>query len=156
MTKKRSLNEILSRNDYRNLTPALIERAQDVAVRIRRKMVELDLDDKELEVEYAKKNGVKVNVRVRIESVKSNGCGSYEFLAIRKRYDYCEEWLSLEDIRKGFYYAGDYNAWVEGASCIDALCFLNAAQDIVMQLGEIEDLRIEEIKTVLTKSDIDL
>lgn len=146
MTQRKTLDEILNRSDYSNLTPALKKRCEEIAKSIRIKMTELDIEDEELTQDFVK-NDKKCRVYIRICVRNSRGNGSYEYLAINAE----NGWYSLEDIRHSFYYANDYSAWIQGATCNDAIKFLNVAREFILQLDEIESIKTNEIKQVLDK-----
>lgn len=141
---KKTLDDILARNDYNRLTSQLKERVEDIAKRIREKMTELDIqNDNDF---YEGEIGLD-DVVVAIKSVKSNSLGTYEFLAIRReeenRGNY--KWYSLEDIGKEFYYTGDFTALVKGATNKEALKFLNKAGELIKGLGQVEQSKAKKI-----------
>lgn len=141
---KRTLDEILSRNDYARLTATLKSRVEEIAKRIREKIEDLDIaNDDDF---YHGEIGID-GVAVRVESIKSRA-GKYEYLAI-KREGECygdASWYSLEDVGKEYYYAGDFTAKVMGASNKEALAFLNVAKKLIEGLGELEQKRVESEK----------
>lgn len=141
---KKTLDEILSRNDYARLTATLKSRVEEIAKRIREKMEDLDIaNDDDF---YHGEIGID-DVAVRVESIKSRA-GGYEFLAIKREGECYGEasWYSLEDIGKEYYYAGDFTAKVVGASNKEALAFLNVAKKLIEGLGELEQKRVESEK----------
>ena len=141
---KKTLDEILNRNDYVRLTATLKTRVEEIAKRIREKMEELDiLNDDNFE------NGeIGVDdVVVRVVSIKKQTFGEYEYLAIKREGE--SSWYSLEDIGKEYYYAGDFSAKVVGASNKEALAFLNVAKKLIEGLGNIEDERVNNLQTAL-------
>ena len=142
---KKTLDEILSRNDYARLSASLKTRVEELAKRIREKMKELDIENDNNF--YAGEIGID-DVAVRVESIKSRS-GEYEFLAIKREGECYGEasWYSLEDIGKEYYYAGDFTAKVVGASNKEALSFLNVAKKLIEGLGELEHNRVESVKT---------
>lgn len=149
---KKSFEEMLSRNDYKRLTDRLKQRAEYIAKLIHKKMEELDISEDE---NYHNGEIEVNNVVVRICSKRSNGMGSYEYLAILRGGDDCYDdvWASLEDIGHSFYWCGDYYAWVEGANNKEALAFLNVAGRIIESLDKTEDKQVEDIYAVLNKTD---
>lgn len=141
---KKTLDEILSRNDYARLTATLKSRVEEIAKRIREKMEDLDIaNDDDF---YHGEIGID-GVAVRVESIKSRA-GEYEFLAIKREGECYGEasWYSLEDIGKEYYYAGDFTAKVVGASNKEALAFLNVAKKLIEGLGELEQKRVQSEK----------
>ena len=147
----KTLDEILKRNDYCRLTENLKERVEEIAGRIRKKMTELDIDNDD--AFWNGEIGVDT-VTVRIVDKKSSA-GTYSYLAIKRSVD--EEYngtpiygyFSLEDIDKDFYYSGDFNARVQGASNSEALAFLNVAKKFIQGLGEVEQEKVTAIKNAL-------
>ena len=138
--KNNSLEEILARKDYIRMTEQLKEKVEYIAHRICDKMFDLDIEES-LSVD---------GVTIRPTSVCSN-VGGYLFLAILNN-DYVMG-HSLEDIGKGYYYGGDFTAWVQGASNKEALSFLHAAKDIILKLGEIEQKQAEDIRQAIDEND---
>ena len=143
---KKTLDEILSRNDYARLTATLRQRVEEIAKRIREKMEDLDIvnddnfDNGEIGVD---------GVVVRVVSIKRQTFGEYEYLAIKREGECYGEasWYSLEDIGKEYYYAGDFSAKVVGASNKEALAFLNVAKKLIEGLGNIEEKRVNSVQT---------
>ena len=141
---KKTLDEILNRNDYVRLTATLKTRVEEIAKRIREKMEELDIlnddrfDNGEIGVD---------GVVVRVVSIKKQTFGEYEYLAIKREGE--SSWYSLEDIGKEYYYAGDFSAKVVGASNKEALAFLNVAKKLIEGLGNIEDELVNNLQTAL-------
>lgn len=142
----KTLDEILNRNDYVRLSESLKEQTKEIAKRIRTKMVELDINNDSFDNGEIGADGVTVCVKSR----KSNA-GSYEFLAIKRKGDYYgeAEWYSLEDVGKDYYFAGDFNAEIVGASNKEALAFLNVAKKLIEGLGEVEDKLMNSVQTAL-------
>ena len=145
---KKTLEEILNRNDYARLTATLKTRVEEIAKRIREKMEDLDIanddnfDSGEIGVD---------GVVVRVVSIKRQTFGEYEYLAIKREGECYGEssWYSLEDIGKEYYYTGDFTAKVVGASNKEALAFLNVAKKLIEGLGIIEDKRVNSVQTAL-------
>lgn len=154
----KTIDEILNRNDYQRMTVQLKERVQEIAHKMRLKLVELDLEDEEVGVALKGTNGCDADyVAVRYASVSSNSCGSYYYLGIDvsdnedKRHG-CTCLHSLEDINKDYYYAQDFTAHVRGASNKEALRFLNAAPQLFELLAEIEEIQVQVVKDALDKT----
>ena len=145
---KKSLDEILSRNDYARLTATLKTRVEEIAKRIREKMEVLDIADDD---NFASGEIGVDGVVVRVVSIKRQTSGEYEYLAIKREGECYGEfsWYSLEDIGKEYYYTGDFSAKVVGASNKEALAFLNVAKKLIEGLGNIEDKRVNSVQTAL-------
>lgn len=141
-------NQILTRDDYKRMTENLKSVAEEIAAEIRKKMNQLDIasdndfDNGEIGVG---------DVTVRVMSVSSNCGATRDFLSIKRDgndYGY-EDWRSLEDIGDTYYYTGDFNAQVRGASNKEALAFLNVAAKLIKGLGEVEQKKVDEIQSAL-------
>ena len=134
---KKTLDEILNRNDYVRLTATLKTRAEEIAKRIREKMKDLDISNND--DFYKGEIGID-DVAVRVKSIKSRA-GEYEFLAIKREGECYGEssWYSLEDIGKEYL----------GASNKEALAFLNVAKKLIEGLGNIEDERVNNLQISL-------
>ena len=143
----KSIDEILNRDDYARLTKALKNRTEEIAVKVRRKMNDLDLDEMII-------NGFKLVVKKY-----SADYGQYhsDKLSIER---YCPvdydggyyEYLSLEDINESYYLAGDYKCKIEGASNKQALKFLNSAKKIFEYLDEIETQQVNDVTKALEET----
>lgn len=125
----KTLQEIISRKDYQRLTVQLKERVEELAVIVRNKMGELD----ETEV-----------LDYKISEVHANGY-SYEYLSCRVG----SKNLSLEDINKEYYFTGDFNCKIIGASNKQALEFLNQIEEILEILDEVETKKVSDIQLAL-------
>ena len=134
---KKTLDEILNRNDYVRLTATLKTRAEEIAKRIREKMKDMDISNND--DFYKGEIGID-DVAVRVKSIKSRA-GEYEFLAIKREGECYGEasWYSLEDIGKEYL----------GASNKEALAFLNVAKKLIEGLRNIEDERVNNLQTAL-------
>lgn len=147
-SKNISLDEILARKDYMRMTEQLKDKVEYIAHRICDKMFELDIEES-LSVD---------GVTIKPTSVCSN-MGGYLFLAIldnvgdTSMQEQNIRGHSLEDIGRGYYYGCDLTAWVQGASNKEALTFLHAAKDIILKLGEIEQMQAEDIKQAIDEND---
>lgn len=143
MTNK-SIDEIINRDDYTRLTKALKDRTEEIAVKVKRKMKDLDLDEMII-------NGFKIVVKKY-----SADYGQYhsDKLSIER---YCPvdydggyyEYLSLEDINESYYLAGDYKCKIEGASNKQALKFLNSAKKIFEYLDDTESEQVNDVTKAL-------
>ena len=93
------------------------------------------------------------NIVVRTIKAKSTSGFCREFLGI-KRYE--EEYnhtyyASLEDINSTYYFCGDFNSKIYGATNKEAIAFLNVAAKLIEGLGEIEQKQVNNIQKVLGK-----
>lgn len=146
MTNK-SIDEIINRDDYTRLTKALKDRTEEIAVKVKRKMKDLDLDEMII-------NGFKIVVKKY-----SADYGQYhsDKLSIER---YCPvdydggyyEYLSLEDINESYYLAGDYKCKIEGASNKQALKFLNSAKKIFEYLDDTESEQVNDVTNALEET----
>lgn len=146
MTNK-SIDEILNRDDYARLTKAMKDRTEEIAVKVKHKMNDLDLDEMII-------NGFKIVVKKY-----SADYGQYhsDKLSIER---YCPvdydggyyEYLSLEDINESYYLAGDYKCKIEGASNKQALKFLNAAKKIFEYLDDTESEQVNDVNKALEET----
>lgn len=147
---KIDLNQILARDDYKRMTAALKEKTEEVAKRIRQKMDELDIIDDD---DFDKGEIGVDNIVVRTIKVQSNSGFNREFLGI-KRYEegyHHAYYASLEDINGTYYFCGDFNARIYGATNKEAIAFLNVAAKLIEGLGEIEQKQANNIQKVLGK-----
>lgn len=143
----KSIDEIINRDDYARLTKALKDRTEEIAVKVRRKMNDLDIDT-------IKVDGLTLTVKKH-----SADYGQYhsDKLSIER---YCPvdydggyyEYLSLEDINESYYLAGDFKCKIEGASNKQALKFLNAAKKIFEYLDEIETQQVNDVNKALEET----
>lgn len=146
MTNK-SIDEILKRDDYVRLTKALKDRTEEIAVKVRRKMQDLDLDEMII-------NGIKIVVK---EYSADHGQYHFDNLAIKQ---YCAvdcgggyyDYLSLEDINESYYAYDDLMCKIEGASNKQALKFLNSAKKIFSYLDEIETQQVSDVNKALEET----
>lgn len=143
-----NLNEILARDDYKRMTENLKSITEEIARAIHEKMNELEIEDNT--DFYNGEIGVD-DVVVKVVTVKSNSGFDGSFLGIKR----CEEdahhayYASLEDINSTYYFCGDFNARIYGATNKEALAFLNASKKLILGLGELEQHQVEEIQKVL-------
>lgn len=146
MTNK-SIDEIINRDDYARLTKTMKDRTEEIAVKVRRKMNDLDLDEMII-------NGFKIVVKKY-----SADYGQYhsDKLSIERHcvYNYNEEYneyVSLEDINESYYLAGDYKCWITGASNKEALKFLNSAKKIFEYLDDTESEQVNDVTNALEET----
>ena len=128
---EKTIDEILKRDDYARLTKAMKDRTEEIAVKVRHKMQDLDLDT-------IKVDGLTLTVK---EYSADYGQYHSDKLSIERHCidDYNEEYneyVSLEDINESYYLAGDYKCRITGASNKEALKFLNAAKKIIEYLDD--------------------
>lgn len=154
---KKTVEEILKRNDYVRLTENLVERVEEIAKIVRHKMYYLDIDK------------ITVNgVTVAITTYYNCNFGSTTFLAMPTEYR--EEWngsygrpqineddelvyTSLEDINKDYCIGDDWNCRFIGADNKQARLFLNNAKAILERLDEIETEQVDEINKALKETE---
>ena len=143
-----NLNEILARDDYKRMTENLKSITEEVAMAIHKKMDELEIEDN---TDFDNGEIGVDDVVVRVITVNSNSGFNRSFLGI-KRYEEGDNhayYASLEDINDTYYFCGDFNAKIYGATKKEALAFLNASKKLILGLGELEQHQVEEIQKVL-------
>ena len=143
-----NLNEILARDDYKRITENLKSITEEVARAIHKKMDELEIEDN---TDFDNGEIGVDDVVVRVITVNSNSGFNRSFLGI-KRYEEGDNhayYASLEDINDTYYFCGDFNAKIYGATKKEALAFLNASKKLILGLGELEQHQVEEIQKVL-------
>lgn len=145
-----NVNEILARDDYKRMTENLKSVTKEVAEGIRKKMDELNIINN---TEFDNGEIGFGNVVVRSDSVRSNSGFTREFLAIKRvdEKDGFVTWRSLEDIGDSYYFTGDFNAKIYGASNKEALAFLNVARQLIIGLGKVEQKQADEIQQAIDK-----
>lgn len=143
-----NLNEILARDDYKRMTENLKSITEEVARAIHKKMDELEIEDN---TDFDNGEIGVDDVVVRVITVNSNSGFNRSFLGI-KRYEEGDNhayYASLEDINDTYYFCGDFNTKIYGATKKEALAFLNASKKLILGLGELEQHQVEEIQKVL-------
>lgn len=143
----KSIDEIINRDDYARLTKTLKDRTEEIAVKVRRKMQDLDLDT-------IKVDGLTLAVK---EYSANQGQYHFDNLSIKR---YCAvdygggyyEYLSLEDINETYYAYDDFKCKIEGATAKQALKFLNSAKNIFSYLDEIETQQVNDVTKVLEET----
>ena len=143
-----NLNEILARDDYKRMTENLKSITEEVARAIHKKMDELEIEDN---TDFDNGEIGVDDVVVRVITVNSNSGFNRSFLGI-KRYEEGDNhayYASLEDINDTYYFCGDFNAKIYGATKKEALAFLNASKKLILGLGELEQHQVGEIQKVL-------
>lgn len=144
---EKTIDEILERDDYARLTKALKDRTEEIAVKVRRKMKDLDLDEIYIE-------GLTLIVK---EYSADQGQYYFDNLSIKRHCidDYNEEsdeYVSLEDVNKSYYAYDDFKCKIEGASNKQALKFLNSAKKIFEYLDEIETQQVNDVTKALEET----
>lgn len=144
---EKTIDEILKRDDYARLTKTLKDRTEEIAVKVRRKMNALDLDEIYIE-------GLTLIVK---EYSADHGQYHFDNLSIKRHCidDYNEVsdvYVSLEDINESYYAYNDYYCKIEGANNKDALKFLNAAKKIFEYLDEIETQQVNDVTKALEET----
>ena len=143
-----NLTEILARDDYKRMTENLKSITEEVARAIHKKMDELEIEDN---TDFDNGEIGVDDVVVKVITVNSNSGFNRSFLGI-KRYEEGDNhayYASLEDINDTYYFCGDFNAKIYGATKKEALAFLNASKKLILGLGELEQHQVEEIQKVL-------
>lgn len=143
-----NLNEILARDDYKRMTENLKSITEEVARAIHKKMDELEIEDN---TDFDNGEIGVDDVVVKVITVNSNSGFNRSFLGI-KRYEEGDNhayYANLEDINDTYYFCGDFNAKIYGATKKEALAFLNASKKLILGLGELEQHQVEEIQKVL-------
>ena len=144
---EKTIDEILKRDDYARLTKAMKDRTEEIAVKVRHKMQDLDLDT-------IKVDGLTLTVK---EYSADYGQYHSDKLSIERHCsdDYNEEYneyVSLEDINESYYLAGDYKCRITGASNKEALKFLNAAKKIIEYLDDTESEQVNDVNKALEET----
>lgn len=142
---KKTIDEILERNDYIRLTKQLRERVEDIAGRIRNKMNELDIDN---DNDFCNGEIGCGDIVLRAAEYYYNG-GGYETLTIKAHDEYGVCWHTLEDVgrTRG---EDDYGNRIDGrATNSECLAFLNVARDLIDGMDEIEDEKSIEVQKAL-------
>ena len=155
---------------YEELIKKLAERSAEVARLIKKKMIELDIqndsefEDGKFEFFY----GLIDYFIIRVEKVEVYG-KPIEYLAILfKEHDdngkTVEFWKSLEHLNRTLCWDGEPDVEIDGASNKEAIVFLNHANEIYDYLSKLKERRekenarkkkreISEIKKVIKKTD---
>ena len=144
---EKTIDEILKRDDYARLTKTLKDRTEEIAVKVRRKMNALDLDEIYIE-------GLTLIVK---EYSADHGQYHFDNLSIKRHCidDYNEVsdvYVSLEDINESYNAYNDYYCKIEGANNKEALKFLNAAKKIFEYLDEIETQQVNDVTKALEET----
>lgn len=135
----KTLDEIINRQDYVRMNNALIDRAQELAEIIRKKMEELEQEEL-----YEPQSDVAVRVVTR----KSN-VGDYTFLGLVKSDGYGDQYyVSLQD-RGSLHLHNDFNCWLSSATSEEYRKFLNHAKDFIRMLDAIETEKCDAINQAL-------
>ena len=142
------LNKILARDDYKRMTENLKSITEEVAEGIRKKMDELDIEENS---NFDNGEIGADGVVVRVITVNSNSGFNKRFLGIKRfeEGDHHAYFANLEDINDTYFFTGDFNARIYGATNKEALAFLNASKKLILGLGELEQHQVDEIQKVL-------
>lgn len=130
----RTLEEVLKRNDYKRLTKNLESRVEELAEKLREKMIQLDLEEFG---DYC------------IRTVRSRSGFSETFLAY---YDW-QDYYNLECVNYTYYFSNDFNCLIKGATTKMALYFLNNFKEILAELDDYETKMCKEIQDSLKKNE---
>ena len=154
---------------YKELTKKLAERSAEVARIIKKKMIELDIqNDSEFEDgKFVFYYGLIEYITIRVEKVEVWG-KPIEYLAIlRTGHDdngkAAEFWKSLEHLNRTLCWYDEPDVEIDGASNKEAIVFLNHANEIYDYLSKLKERRenenarkkkreISEIKKVIKKT----
>ena len=144
---EKTIDEILKRDDYARLTKTLKDRTEEIAVKVRRKMNDLDLNEIYIE-----------GLTLIVKEYSADHC-QYHFdnLSIKRHcIDYyneeSDEYVSLEDVNKSYYAYDDDYCKVEGANNKEALKFLNSAKKIFEYLDESETQQVNDVTKALEET----
>lgn len=133
----KTLDEIINNEHYEKLNGALIERSIELAWKVSDAMRSAEITEVG---DYS------------IRTVRTNSGFSDTSLYIKAEvvndYETYPEYRCLEE-RKSFYYANDFNCWIEAAKGKDRLKFLNDAKSIVKEIELIKQKRIADIEKAL-------
>ena len=145
---EKSLDKILAKEDFKRMSDLLKEKAEYIAKQIRLKMSYLEvMQDEEFDDGEIGYNGLVVKSIM----AKSNGGFYREYLAIKRadNENECIVWASLEDINHTYWFCGDLDAKIIGATNKEALSFLNVAANLIQELGKIEEDKAKQIEQSL-------
>ena len=159
-----------NKDNYDELTKKLAERSAEVARIIKKKMIELDIqNDSEFEDgKFVFYYGLIEYITIRVEKVEVWG-KPIEYLAILctghdDNGKAAEFWKSLEHLNRTLCLDGEPDVEIDGASNKEAIVFLNCANEIYDYLSKLKERRakenarkkkreISEIKKVIKKTD---
>jgi len=142
----KTLDEIINRQDYIHINGALSERSTELAIKVARKMMQLEMrtvtiDDKH-ELHRVSLNEMYEDITgcSQILSVQKIGNNSDYVLACKERG--CA-WDSNEDMRES--YEGD----IYKAGSWAKLLFINNCIDIINKIDEYETNKVKEVENAL-------
>ena len=164
-----------NKDNYDELTKKLAERSAEVARIIKKKMIELDIqndfefEDGEFEDgKFVFYYGLVDYITIRVEKVEVWG-KPIEYLAILcTEHDdngkAVEFWKSLEHLNRTLCWDGEPDVEIDGASNEEAIAFLNCANEIYDYLSKLKERmakenamkkkrEISKIKKVIKKTD---
>lgn len=131
---KKTIDQIINNENYKSLNRSLEDRSVEIAEIIRKAMYEIQVYE----------------------------IGDYKICKAATRSGFSKEYLgmlndegwrfnSLEDIGS-YYYAGDFNAWIQAATTKQRIQFLNAARSIFDEIDRIKNSRCEQIEAALANT----
>ena len=132
----KTIDEIINNAPYVKLNGALIDRSKELANKIRKAMDSAEITEIG---DYS------------IRTVRTHSGFSITSLYIEVETDgpyKIPEHRSLEQT-KSFYYAGDFDAWIEAAEGRDRLKFLNDALSILEEIEAIKQKRLADVELAL-------
>lgn len=130
----KTLDEIINNADYKKLNGELFDRSFELAEKIRKAMLTAELRSID-------------NYFIRTVSAGSGFSDTALYIAVRDD-DGELEFRSLEH-RYSHFYLQDFNCWIEAADDKDRLRFLNDAKTLLIDIDEIKQKRIDDIKSAL-------
>ena len=132
----KTIDEIISREDYKRMNEALIGRAIELAKKLRDVCLKMDFEV----YDSFKLGGRTFQVR-RVKS--SSGFSEWHL------YMFTERDLVALDERCSYYFCNDFNCWVTASNNTEKLDFLNHAKQIFADIESEMDARVKEIKNAL-------
>ena len=138
---KKTIDEILNRNDYSRLTEQMRQRVEEIAERIHYKLDDLDIAN---DSNYHNGEICYSDVIVRVARYSCND-DFYTTLTIKSG----DVWHTLERVgREAGFDDGNY---IRGrATNNECLAFLNVARKLIEGLGYIEEKKAEAIQKALS------
>lgn len=141
----KTLEEIIARNDYKNLTSALKQKASELARTIRDKMIEVDIEQVVVkEFSYMMK---KTIFHLEDGNYETHRCLCY----LAKGW--AEPIVNGEPTYYNLEETDDHGEQNNGlfASTEMLCCFVNNAREILNKIDEIETIKCKEIEETLNK-----
>ena len=138
---KKTIDEILNRNDYSRLTEQMRQRVEEIAERIHYKLDDLDIAN---DSDYHNGEICYSDVIVRVARYSCND-DYYTTLTIKSG----DVWHTLERVGREFGF--DDGNYIRGrATNNECLAFLNVARKLIEGLGYIEEKMAEAIQKALS------